>query len=485
MRFAPLPRTLRGRLTAGYIVVLALLILALTAFQYRELREFLIEHTIESMAGEFRSAARAPDVRLIPALPQPKPQAALAFNLARALASANRTVWIYDTTGTLGARVGARSDVYGDLLLPPFEALAAIQLGRTHAPFLWRQDGHTWLVASYRVGPLFAPGGYAIVAQSFDDGVFILDRFVAFSLLGGLVVLGLALLGGLVFGARALAPLKRLITASRRVEAGDYAQRVETRGATTELQQVGAALNQALDSVEHALLAERQAQARIRRFVADAAHELRTPVTALNGFLEVLGEHAHDRETLTRSLGVMRSEGARLARMVNQLLDLARLDRQVELKLAPLDLGGLLQNLVPALDVLAGDHDLQARWAEAPTPIAGDADALKQVVWNLVDNAARYSPPGTAIEIETSLERGQVALRVADRGPGIPPDDLPHIFERFYRGNRVRTESGTGLGLAIVTSLVDAHKAQIGLGPRAGGGTEVVIRFPLLGSRAA
>jgi two-component system phosphate regulon sensor histidine kinase PhoR len=222
-----------------------------------------------------------------------------------------------------------------------------------------------------------------------------------------------------------------------------------------------------------------------RDFVANVSHELRTPLTAIRGYVEALSEGDGEGEDRRRFLDIILRHALRMERMVKDLLRLARLDAgQETLDLVDCDTRGLLQSVVsdtaPSLDS-RGQH---AEIAVGPgaESLRADPAKLHDALRNLVANASTYSPERTGIHVEARAEPGRIVIAVADRGPGIPDEDLSRVFERFYRvdKSRARDPGGTGLGLAIVKHLVELHGGHVRAENRTDGGAVFTIELPLV-----
>jgi len=223
-----------------------------------------------------------------------------------------------------------------------------------------------------------------------------------------------------------------------------------------------------------------------RDFVANVSHELRTPLTAIRGYVEALLDDRSDAEDTTRFLEIIARHSARMERLVSDLLRLARLDaRQEALDLAPCDLQQLFNTVVGdvAQTAEAKRQQVTATVDPAACRITADPAKLHDVLRNLVENAVHYSPESATIRLEAAQENGSVRISVSDSGPGIPPDDLSRVFERFYRVDKSRSRpGGTGLGLAIVKHLVELHGGQASAENRPEGGARFVITLPGEGS---
>ncbi len=225
---------------------------------------------------------------------------------------------------------------------------------------------------------------------------------------------------------------------------------------------------------------------RVRRdFVANASHELRTPIANIRATAETLLHAPGDAQLIGRFLPPLISEAERLSRLVSDLLDLARAEAGEKPVRAPVELKRTVQNVVDSLRDKAGRNDVQIEWQPngvAPL-VSGDAAALEQVAFNLLDNALSYTPKGGAVTMrlsEKSADKTTAILEVSDSGIGIPAADLPRVFERFYRVDkaRSRSEGGTGLGLAIVKHIVENHGGHVEVESREGQGTTFRVELP-------
>jgi two-component system, OmpR family, phosphate regulon sensor histidine kinase PhoR len=235
--------------------------------------------------------------------------------------------------------------------------------------------------------------------------------------------------------------------------------------------------------VIHDLTEMRRLEAMRRDFVANVSHELKTPLTSISGYAETLLTDTPDGETTRRFLTTIVGNARRMQRLVDNLLDLARLEGgRWQPEREPIDIAEAAQDTWNALRngsrAVAVEFEVEIA-SDADTVIA-DADAVRQVLTNLLDNSLRYTPPGGRIVCRSRLEGGGVAISVADNGAGIVPEHLPRIFERFYRSDpsRSRDEGGTGLGLAIVKHLVEAHGGRVSAESGRGVGTTITCWFP-------
>ena len=280
----------------------------------------------------------------------------------------------------------------------------------------------------------------------------------------------LALLTGLAVARRITRPVTRLIRVTRAMGGGDRAARVGPVAAPGELRELATAFDQMADGLD------REEQLR-RDLVADIAHELRTPIAVLQAGHEALLDGV--AEPTPEQLASLRDEVLRLARMVGDLQTLAAADAAaMQLTLRPGDLASIAAT---AADSLAGQFEaagITLCRQLTPVPVLADAHWLHQVVTNLLTNALKFTPAGGRVTIEAGPADGQARLRVSDTGAGIPAEELPRIFNRFWRGRQASTVSGSGIGLAIAAELAQAHGGQLTAASQPGQGTELTLTLP-------
>ncbi len=269
-------------------------------------------------------------------------------------------------------------------------------------------------------------------------------------------------------------PLRDMAEAARRMETGDYTTRVYTT-ARDEVGQLAVAFNRVSLELENL-------EASRRDLVANVSHELKTPITAIRAHLENLldGVEQPNRETL----GVMLAQSERLGRLVEQLLDLSKLESgEVPLRREEVALAPLVSRVMSEIEVASADRDVEVS-SDLPDDlpaIEADPERVHQVIFNLVDNAVRFTPEGGEVRIEAHRHDGAVEVSVADTGVGIPPEALPRLFERFYRVDpaRARGDGGTGIGLAIARSVVEAHGGTIRAESEPGQGSTFTFDLPV------
>ena len=277
-----------------------------------------------------------------------------------------------------------------------------------------------------------------------------------------------------------LSPLRRIRDTAQKIAAGDLSQRVESTDQRTEVGQLGVSLNEMLSQIEQAFEARMASEDRLRQFVADASHELRTPLSSIRGYAELFRRGAASNpEDLGKAMQRIESESIRMAKLVDDLLLLARLDEGRPLEIRPVDLSQIAVEC--AADQLVADrnHPITVR-AATPVVVDGDEARLRQVVTNLVRNAVVHTPDHTEIEVTVTEEDDRGVVEVQDHGPGIPAQAQDRIFERFVRLDKARGRSrgGAGLGLAIVAAIVASHGGSIRHSPTPGGGATFRVELP-------
>jgi two-component system, OmpR family, sensor kinase len=308
---------------------------------------------------------------------------------------------------------------------------------------------------------------------------------------GALVV---ALAGGWWLVRLGLRPLADVERTADSIAAGDLDQRVPGADQATEVGRLARALNVMLERIQAAFTARvasearlRQNEQHLRQFVADASHELRTPIAAVSAYAELFerggAEHLDD---LPRIVSGIRSETARMDRLVNDLLTLARLDEGVPMEMVPVELVSLASDAVRTATAVGPEWPVRF-WAARPVEVQGDKDRLRQVLDNLLANVRAHTPPGTTATVRVDQVGEQAQIEVRDTGPGMPEEDARRVFERFYRADpaRARTRGGSGLGLSIVAAIVAAHGGTVSAASNPGAGLVVTVLLPVIPGQQA
>ncbi|MBW0015606.1 ATP-binding protein [Mycobacterium sp.] len=478
--------SLRLRLLAGQIVVLALVCIGITAATELALNHHLVRQLDGQLAGtSYRSALLYPTPRhehFFYPRPGPGPRFLDApgqpAGMVAAVVNDGRTVDAGYTTGT-GARAALTDEARAQL--------AAI--AGTRQPVTLDLDG----LGRYRVvaAPSRNGGDIIVTGLSMADIDATMIRMLIILGIVTLIALLAATTAGVVIIRRALAPLRRVAqTASEVVELpldrGEVELPVRVAEAdanpSTEVGQLGSALNRMLDHIAAALSTRQASETRVRQFVADASHELRTPLAAIRGYTELTQRMGDDREAVAHAMSRVASETERITRLVEDLLLLARLDSGRPLERKPVDLSRLAVDAVSDAHVAGPDHQWELDLPEEPVVVTGDAARLHQVLTNLLANARVHTGAGTVVTTRLSTEPTHTVLQIIDNGPGIPAALQSEVFERFARGDSSRSRKGgsTGLGLAIVSAVVKAHHGTITVNSSPGH-TEFTVRLPLNG----
>ena len=368
----------------------------------------------------------------------------------------------------------------GDLPIPDIDPDAARDAAAAGELFTTGSLGDDDL--RYRVSAREVPDGSVFVTalplSDVDDAV---ARLIAVETIATgiiLAALGLVTWWVLRLGIR---PIKRMTEAASSVAGGDLSHRVPESASSTEAGQLGVALNQMLERIEDAFDVRARSEDRLRQFVADASHELRTPVTTIRGYAELfrsggLGETSELEEAMRRT----EQEAIRMGRLVDDMLTLAKLDQDRPLETRSVDLAVLVSDA--AHDAAAVDPCRSiCTDIEGSVVVTGDEDRLRQVLANVVGNALVHTPSGAAIELQLRRDGDRAVVDVVDHGPGMPPEIAARVTERFFRADpsRTRHRGGSGLGLSIADTAVDAHGGDIRVHSVAGVGTTVRITLPV------
>jgi two-component system OmpR family sensor kinase len=275
-------------------------------------------------------------------------------------------------------------------------------------------------------------------------------------------------------------PVKQMTATATAIAGGDLSHRVPVGYEGTEAGELGDALNTMLTRIEEAFDERSASEARLRQFIADASHELRTPVATIRGYAELYRRGGlEEREQLQQAMRRTEAETLRMGSLIDDLLLLARLDQGRPLERGPVDLGVLAVDAAADARARAPERRVTTSVSEGVL-VNGDEHRLRQLVTNLVSNALLHTPPDAPIEARVRSDNGSAVLEVHDDGPGMSPDVAARAFERFYRADpsRSRHHGGSGLGLSIVRAIVDAHGGTVTLDSALGRGTTVRVELP-------
>lgn len=460
--------SIRLRLTLLYTAILALTLIVFSTVLYVTQSELTlgdIRNRLARQSADFVNYAQHPPDRPDGIAPPPMNQSFLP----------GRWTQVRNVDGALAASTG---DLSGVTLPLSAAALKAVQNGQG-----WFEtadvENQPLLIYS---APLMVQGQdnrIVQVAAPIGEREQALNNLRAILAVGSLVVLLAAFAIGWALAGTALRPIERITHTAQAIGAErDFTKRVKHVGPNDEIGQLAATFNGMLTQLGLAYQQLQHALESQRRFVADASHELRTPLTTVRGNIELL-EHQSSLPEQDRAeiMADTKDEVERLIRLVNQLLVLARSDAGQPLKREPIPLEPLVEEVCRGAKLRAPARALTCE--VAPEAVAlGDRDALKQVLVILVDNAVMHTPPNAAIQVSATVTPQTVETSVSDTGPGIAPNVLGHIFERFYRGDFSRTGISTGLGLAIAKDLMEAGQGKISVKSELGKGTVFTVTLP-------
>ncbi|MBL8114575.1 MAG: HAMP domain-containing protein [Acidobacteria bacterium] len=466
------PESLRTRLTLWYSGALTLILLAFGLSLYVIVRVQLLRHHDTELTGTARDVERV--------LSQRADCEHLSPEQVKELNGYSKLVLFHSVDG--GTRSFYRSP---DLEFPSFRELTATPgFLNERATFKTYEEGHGYLRVYTRPYRSHAgrQGLIRVLERIGDVDLTLANLRLALFVLAPLAVAASSL-GGYWLAGRALAPVDEITSLAREIEASQLSRRLPIPPVHDEIGRLVETFNQMIARLEASFEG-------MKRFTADASHELRSPLANLKGTVEVALSHPRDASEYQTALRSVGEDVERLRRIVEDLLVLARADaRRLALDREPVKVGVLARDIVDSLTdrASAAGVRLCAR-ADTPGTVLGDERWLRQLVFNLLENGLKFTmaapQPGCAPEVSVVVvaDGDCVRMSVIDSGPGIPEADLEHVFERFYRADWARAQGpagGFGLGLSIAAWIVEAHGGTIRALRRAEGGTEMLVRLPL------
>ena len=299
-------------------------------------------------------------------------------------------------------------------------------------------------------------------------------RQTALKLAGsGAIILFFGLAGGWWFVSRALRPIENISAAAVKISAGDLSQRINVAEAESELGKLASVLNSTFARLDAAFAQQKQ-------FASDAAHELRTPVSVMLTQTQTALNRERTAPEYRETLEACQRAAQRMRKLIGALLELARLDAgQEQMKRLRFDFSRTVADCVELVKPLAEESGIKVFTELSPLEITGDAGRLAQVATNLLTNAIQYNRPKGEVRVKLASQGGLAIFTVSDTGNGISREDLPHVFKRFYRGDKSRTGGNTGLGLAISRAIVEAHGGAIEVSSVEDAGTTFTVRLPV------
>lgn len=470
MRF-PRTRSLRGKLTVANVVLLALGIVAATAVSVMGMRYYLLDQidgeldqTRKSLGGSqltLEMIEGLSDLAIVreqfmrQSVEDPRPDELLTL--------------VDERGGTLSLAGYTPSDVQRDFATAVGDPRV---LAADTEPHDIRVRGDAYRATATRL----ADGTYVLLATSTEAVHRGVGKAVKLDLAIGTLLLAVLACLTMFSVRRRMRPLEDMVETSSAIAEGDLTRRVpSSREATLEVEQLRVALNSMLQQVESAYRTRERSASQLRRFVADASHELRTPLSAIRGYLQLydkgmLREEAERKRAWARVM----AEADRMGRLVDELLTLARLDQQPELRFRNVDLSRLVRDAAEDLRVQQPDRPVSVG-AEGALLVRADESGLRQVLGNLVGNVRTHTPDDVPVRLGVERADGVVRLCVADEGPGLCEEDAARIFDRFFRAGG---GAGSGLGMAIVQGVVQAHGGRVAVRTAPGEGLAVTVILP-------
>ena len=460
--------SLRGRLLAASLALVAAGLMVAGVGTYFALRHFLYQRLDTQLNGASQSVERALDSTN-----------RAAITLLSQLPITVQGLYFHVTGPDLTAETRNPAPVIPvSIPIPPSN-------GTLGQPFRATSTSGT----RYLVQVSEYAGYTVVVGLPLHDVSLTLAQLILVEILVGIAVLAAAALVGSWLVRLGLKPMTEIEETAARIAAGDLTERVARSDDHTEVGRLGRALNLMLGRIEAAFEERRASEAalrgseeRLRRFVSDASHELRTPVASVRAYAELFrrGGNSHP-EDLPRLMARIESEASRMGVLVEDLLLLTRLDQGRPLQMAPVDLGAVAADSVEAARTIEPGRPITLA-IEGSVEVLGDKDRLRQVMDNLLTNVRTHTPAGSDAAVTVSLAGDRALIEVADSGPGIDPADGRRIFERFFRSDpsRSRGRGGSGLGLSIVAAITAAHGGTASVANRAGSGAVFTIDLPAL-----
>ena len=463
-------RSISFRLVAWYAGLLTGILLLLCVVLYFDLRHFLEKDLRQS---QLRRAHQIASTLLVHARQTGEPYVANQTKDWYEPEINDRFIRITRADGTLVYASGAPKDGSFD----PAEVPAIPQLSQTEFyQKLKLSGGKTLLVAGLNFQSPGEPVYLVEFGELLDPVETMLNRLFLQLAWGFPLAVIIIAGGGYLLVRRALTPVEQITRAAESITQHNLSERLPVSNTDDELERLSISLNRMITRLDDAFQNS-------KRFVADASHDLRTPLTILRGELENFADDSRLDSELRDRVGSMLEEVVHLGKIVEQLLTLSRLDDgEAQTEWTSFDLTELAQSTVEQMNLLAEDKDISISCdASQPLSVSGNRVRLKQVVVNLLDNAIKYTPEKGAVQLHVHSVNGHAVLEVKDNGIGIPPDALPHIFERFYRVDKARSadSESAGLGLSIVKSICTAHGAEVEAQSTVGSGSCFRVKVPL------
>jgi two-component system, OmpR family, sensor kinase len=469
--------SLRVRLTLILIVLATIGLVTADVVSYRALRSFLLGRADASLATAFHSLTKALPVSVTPTGITTYSGGILPGDWIQ-LRQVNDRVMSSRCLPQFQETKCPPAPKYPAHLSLPFAPRPGIGPGVSYFTVgAVSGGGHYRVRSSIEQGQ---PDYVLLIATPLTGAEGTLHRLVLIELVATAVVL--AVLAGLALWlvGLGLRPLAAMGETAKAITQGDLSRRIEQADEKTEIGRLGSLLNTMLSQIEAAFQAREESETKLRRFVADASHELRTPVTAIRAYAELFSRGAAERpEDIERSMQGVRLASERMSALVDDLFLLAHLDEGRPLAQEAVDLDAVVADAIEFAHGLEPARPFAVDARE--TIVIGDRSRLRQLVDNLLANVRAHTPPAAPVRVMLAHAGDEAVLSVADAGPGIEEASLRHVFERFYRAeaSQARAQGGSGLGLAIVQALAEAHGGTAAASSRPGAGATFTITLPL------
>lgn len=469
MRWLPI----RWRLTLFYTITMLVVVLGLILAMYAVIGDQQTSQLRERVSDCARAtASMATDT------------GALDVNALDSVGCSGVSIAMLDGNGRvldeIGSAIGPGRVFPGDLWQKALESGQPSQAHQFRLPSAGDETRYAYAI------PLPAGGGAARVAVASltyasmgAETVFIIPTVIAGVAILALIVITTA---SYFLVRSSLAPVKAITTTAQQISGSDLSRRLPVENPRDELGQLSITINDLLARLEIAFRQREQTLADQRRFVADASHELRTPLTSILGYTRMLKSWGLEHpDAAKEGVAALEQEANRMHGLVQSLLRLARGEEFSALSMVPLDIRAILASAGESARALtAGRREIVVQIPEEPVLVMADRAMMLQAIEVLLDNAITYAGSPEPIEVVVREEEGCAVIRVTDHGPGIDPEHLPHLFERFYRAEASRTTRGSGLGLAIAKQIVEQHAGTVDVTSVVGTGTTFTITLPLI-----
>ncbi|OQX87633.1 hypothetical protein B6D60_03485 [candidate division KSB1 bacterium 4484_87] len=468
--------SLRARLSLLYVTLLIFSVSVLGIYSYWNVWQLLVQNKSDHLRARAKPIIEHWLTNSLSDTVADALSPATAAILARDLTSRNTAALILNNEGKILAN-GKRLPEEPDAPSPDSANVRLALAGENEIRYRTEENGPATLVLLIPIRP--QPGsphvlGVVQLSTSLSDidQMLFHHGLMLIAVVGVILILGSGL--GFWLTGSSLTDLRKLAVSCRQIAKGDFSKRASAKNQRDEIGQLAKSFNQMIDRLEATFAAQ-------QRFVANAAHELLTPLTGLQGSLEVLLRGAQDDPAAVARLSKgMYQEVTRLIRLCDQLLGLSRLEGSIHLRKTRIALPDFFADFVQQAKLLSEGRQIKLSQGPFITVVA-DEDMLKQILLNLFTNAVRHSPAGSTITLIWKLLPQAVEVRIADQGEGMDEKTLQHIFEPFFQGKASvsKREKGAGLGLTLAKSMIEAHDGSISVQSEPGKGTTVIFTLPL------